>query len=60
MIVPLEIRLLGPFEVLVAGRPASVSGSKAEVPRLVGCHATGDPGWRVGGFEGVPTAASSL
>jgi predicted ATPase/DNA-binding SARP family transcriptional activator len=27
---PLEIRLLGPFEVLVGGRPANVSGSKRQ------------------------------
>ena len=27
---PLEIRLLGPFEVLAGGRPANVSGSKRQ------------------------------
>jgi len=30
MIVPLEVRLLGPFEVLVGGRPVDVSGGKRQ------------------------------
>ena len=30
MVPPLEIRLLGPFEVLVGGRPANVSGAKRQ------------------------------
>ena len=30
MIDPLEIRLLGPFEVLVGGRPVNVAGSKRD------------------------------
>ena len=30
MIDPLEIRLLGPFEVLAGGRPANMSGSKRQ------------------------------